>query len=62
MRFISLDISASSTGWAFTNDGKEFEFGTIVTKAKDTRSEGKDCYREGNTGGDRRPGRYCANR
>ena len=39
MRFISLDISASSTGWAFTSDGKEFEFGTIVTKAKDTRAE-----------------------
>ena len=39
MNIFSLDVSASSTGWAFTGNGKEFEFGTIVTKAKNTRAE-----------------------
>lgn len=39
MSILSLDVSASSTGWCFTSDGKSFEVGTIVTLPKYSRGE-----------------------
>lgn len=38
-KILSLDVSASSTGWCFTYDGLNFEKGTICTTAKLSRAE-----------------------
>jgi Holliday junction resolvasome RuvABC endonuclease subunit len=38
LKVLSLDISASSTGWAFY-DGCEFEYGVIKTSPKNSRAE-----------------------
>jgi Holliday junction resolvasome RuvABC endonuclease subunit len=34
----SIDVSAASTGWCFTKDGKTFSVGTIKTLSKHSRS------------------------
>jgi hypothetical protein len=40
MRYIlSLDVSAAKTGWAVTNNGKDFITGVIETKPKFTQAE-----------------------
>ena len=36
---LSLDVSASRTGWCFTKDYINFETGVIITTAKDVRSK-----------------------
>jgi Holliday junction resolvasome RuvABC endonuclease subunit len=36
---LSLDVSASCTGWSFTRDGKVFINGTIKTLPKNSRAE-----------------------
>ncbi len=39
MNILSLDISAASTGWCYTSNGKKFIKGIIETKPKFNRSE-----------------------
>ncbi len=39
MGILSLDVSAASTGWCYTNDGDKFIKGVIETKPKFNRSE-----------------------
>ncbi len=39
MSILSLDVSAASTGWCWTGDGKTFISGVIETKPKFNRSE-----------------------
>lgn len=46
MRILSLDISASSTGWAFTSGNGNFEYGTIKTTNKQSRAERLRYFRE----------------
>ena len=36
---LSLDVSAAKTGWAVTNNGKDFIAGIIETKPKFTQAE-----------------------
>ena len=38
-KILSIDVSASSTGWCFTSDGMTFKKGVICTSPKSTRSE-----------------------
>lgn len=39
MSILSLDVSAASTGWCWTNDGKTFIKGVIKTNSKLNRAE-----------------------
>jgi Holliday junction resolvasome RuvABC endonuclease subunit len=39
MSVLSLDVSASNTGWCFTSDGKNFSVGNIRTKPSLSRGE-----------------------
>jgi len=47
LRILSLDISASTTGWAFTlsTPNSKFKFGTIKTSPKITRAQRLVSYR-----------------
>lgn len=45
MKILSFDVSAASTGWAFT-DGKKFKYGFIKTSPKNSRPERLTIFRE----------------